>query len=198
VGFRVAHALHSRHTHMSRSLVRSVVLLVSSSLLASGCLSSIIPDHAPATTDDKTVQLMLERRDFMGSGFVPVSPKPFASDLEPDRFVQMYVSVDAASAYRAVTPDHDGMGPEFPVGGMVVRTSSDASGTLQALTFMVKHEPGYFDEVGDFAFGVTTPDGTPVAADDGTLLWGKVADCAQCHEARASSGFLFGVAAAHR
>ena len=63
---------------------------------------------------------------------------------------------------------------------------------------LVKHEPGYFPDVGDFAFGVTTPDGTPVNADDGTPIWGKVADCAQCHETRASSGFLFGVAAAHR
>jgi hypothetical protein len=174
------------------------MLLVSASFLASGCLSSIIPDHAPATTDDHTVELMLQRRDFLGPGFVRVSAKPFASDLEAGRFVEMYVSTDAAAAYKAVTPDHDGKGPDFPVGGMVVRTSSDAAGTLQALTFMVKHEPGYFDEVGDFAFGVTTPDGTPVNADDGTPIWGKVADCAQCHETRASSGFLFGVATAHR
>jgi hypothetical protein len=164
----------------------------------SGCLSTIIPDHAPATTDDATVEQMLAQRDFLGSGFVRVSARPFASDLEPDRFVQMYVSDAAAAAYEAVTPDSDRAGPAFPVGGMVVRTSSDASGNLLALTFMVKHEPGYFPEVGDFFFGVADTSGMPMPGDDGTPLWGKIEDCASCHETRASSGFLFGVAAAHR
>ncbi len=174
-------------------------LLLSAVSLASGCLSLVIPDHAPATTDDATVQLMLQRRDFMGTGFVKVNKAPYASDLETGRVVSMYVSADAAAAYQAVTPETDKGGPEFPVGGMVVRTSSDAtSGTLLNLTFMVKHEPGYFPEVGDFAFGVTDPNGTPVDDDGGTPVWGKVEDCAMCHETRASSGFLFGVGLTHR
>ena len=176
-------------------LVRA--LFVSSLLLASGCLSLVIPDHAPATTDDATVKLMLQRRDFLGPGFVRVSHAPFVSDLEPDKMVSMYVTADAAAAYKAVTPDTDQAGPEFPVGGMVVRTASDSAGNLLALTFMVKHEPGYFPEVGDFAFGVTDLNGMPVVDENGPI-WGKVQDCATCHETRASSGFLFGVATAHR
>ena len=178
-------------------MLRFVALAIFCS--ATGCLSMIIPDHAPATTDDATVQLMLQRRDFLGAGFVRVNGKPFASDLEPDRIVSMYVSADAAAAYKGVTPDADrSAGPAFPVGGMVVRTSSDGAGNLAALTFMVKHEPGYFPEVGDFAFGVTSTDGTPATDDGGAPLWGKVEDCATCHETRAAAGFLFGVAAAHR
>jgi hypothetical protein len=183
--------LHWRNT-MLRSLFATI-------FFCSGCLSTIIPDHAPATTDDATVKLMLEQRQFEGAGFVRVNRAPFASDLEDGRIVTMFVSADAAAAYKGVTPDTDvSAGPAFPVGGMVVRTSSDTSGKLLELTFMVKHEPGYFAEVGDFAFGVTDAAGTPQNADDGTPLWGKVADCATCHETRASSGFLFGVAAAHR
>ena len=174
------------------------ILLLASIFFCGGCLSTIIPDHEPATTDDATVKLMLERHDFEGTGFVRVNRAPFASDLESGRVVTMYVSEGAQAAYEAVTPESNTAGPEFPVGGMVVRTSSDMSGNLLELTFMVKHEPGYFPDVGDFAFGVTTPDGTPANADDGTPLWGKVAECAQCHETRASSGFLFGVATAHR
>lgn len=179
-------------------LVLLHALLLSVASLASGCLSLVVPDHAPATTDDATVQLMLQRRDFMGTGFVKVNKAPFASDLEMGRTVSMYVSSDAAAAYEAVTPETDRAGAAFPVGGMVVRTSSDASGNLVNLTFMVKHEPGYFDEVGDFAFGVTDANGTPVDDDGGTPVWGKVEDCATCHETRASSGFLFGVGLAHR
>ncbi|HEX8954023.1 MAG TPA: hypothetical protein VF997_12565 [Polyangia bacterium] len=173
-------------------------ILASALLLFGGCLSTVIPDHAPATTDDATVKLMLARRDFQGAGFVRVDRQPFASDLEADRMVTMYVSADAAAAYEAVTPESDRGGPAFPVGGMVVRTSSDSAGNLKALTFMVKHEPGYFPEVGDFAFGVTDPSGTPVNDDGGAPVWGKVQDCAMCHETRAAAGFLFGVAIAHR
>ncbi len=174
-------------------------LAVCATLLASGCLSLVVPDHAPATTDDASVKLMLQQRDFMGPGFVKVNHAPFASDLESGRVVTMYVSADAAAAYQGVTPDTKAStGPTFPVGGMVVRTSSDMNGNLMALTFMVKHEAGYFPEVGDFAFGVTDPNGTPVNDDAGTPIWGKVEECALCHETRASSGFLFGVSTAHR
>ena len=177
-------------------LIRALILSAVS--LTSGCLSLVVPNHEPATTDDATVKLMLERRDFMGTGFLKVNHAAYASDLETDRIVSLYVSADAAAAYEAVTPDTDSAGPEFPVGGMVVRTSSDASGNLLNLTFMVKHEPGYFPEVGDFAFGVTDANGAPVDDDGGTPVWGKVEDCATCHETRASSGFLFGVPLARR
>ena len=177
-------------------------MLVSSAFLLSGCLGLVIPEHAPATpdaTDNATAELMLQRRDFLGTGFVRINTTPFDSTLEPGRVVTMYVSADAAAAYQGVTPDADATtGPAFPVGGMIVRTSSDTSGTLQALTFMVKHEPGYYDEVGDFLFGVTSPDGTPQLADDGSTMMGKLGECAQCHETRPGTGFLFGVALAHR
>ncbi|HEY2744085.1 MAG TPA: hypothetical protein VGL86_05665 [Polyangia bacterium] len=175
-------------------------LLVSATLLGSGCLSLVIPEHAPApaTTDDATVEAMLANRDFMGSGFVEINHAPFPSDLETGRVVTMYVSADAAAAYQAVSPDTTSAGAAFPVGGMIVRTSSDPNGTLEELTFMVKHEPGYFPAVGDFLFGVSAPDGTPAVDASGHTEWGALADCAQCHETRASSGFLFGVAVANR
>ena len=184
--------MHLRNIVMLRALIASTILF------CGGCLSTIIPDHAPATTDDATVQLMLQRHDFEGAGFVRVNRAPFASDLETGRVVTMYVSQGAEGAYEAVTPESEAAGPPFPVGGMIVRTSSDMSGNLLELTFMVKHEAGYFPEVGDFAFGVTDPDGTPQADADGNAIWGKVQDCALCHESRASAGFLFGVSAAHR
>ncbi len=160
----------------------------------------LIPEHtpAPATTDDATVEAMLANRDFMGAGFVQINHAPFASDLETGRVVTMYVSADAAAAYQAVSPDTTTAGPAFPVGGMIVRTSSDPNGTLEELTFMVKHEPGYFPAVGDFLFGVSAPDGTPAVDSTGATEWGALSECAQCHETRASSGFLFGVAPANR
>jgi hypothetical protein len=176
-------------------------LLVSTAFPCAGCLSLIIPDHAtaPATTDNATVETMLQNRDFEGAGFVKINQAPFMSTLEPGRIVTMYVSADAAAAYQAVTPDTTTAGPDFPVGGMIVRTSSDPDGTLEALTFMVKHEPGYFPAVGDFLFGVSAPDGTPaVDSTTGETEWGALTTCAQCHETRASSGFLFGVATADR
>jgi hypothetical protein len=174
------------------------MVLVSLTSLAGGCLSQVVPEHAPATTDDTVVLAMLRQRDFEGDGFVRINRTPFVSTLEPDRLVTMFVSWDAAAAYQAVSPDQEaGGGEAFPVGGVIVRAASDLSGKPVALTLMVKHEPGYFPEGGDFLFGVTSLDGTP-ASDAHGRLWGKVAECASCHEPRAQAGFLFGVAAADR
>ena len=179
------------------SLVRAVLLCATFPL--AGCLSLVIPDHAPAPPDDATVEQMLAQRDFMGESFVRINHAPFSSDLESDRVVTMYVNAAAAAAYQGVTPDADSStGPAFPVGGMIVRTTTDTSGTLQALTFMVKHEPGYFPEVGDFEFGVTDPNGKPALDTDGSTMMGKLGECASCHEQRADSGFLFGVATTNR
>jgi hypothetical protein len=109
----------------------------------------------------------------------------------------MYVSSDAAAAYEAITPDADGAGAPFPVGGTVVRAAYDDKGALAALAVMVKRERGYFADVGDFFFGVTDVDGEPQSDEHG-LLWGKVSECAECHEGRATSGYFFGVARADR
>ena len=170
-------------------------MMVVSLVSVSGCLSEVIPAHAPA--DEVALQATLTARDYRGAGFVQLNTTPFASGIEAGDWVTMYVSKDAAAAYEAVSPDSLMHGAAFPVGGIIVRQVSDASGKLTALTAMVKRDAGYNPEVGDFFFGVADVDGTP-ETDDGQLMWGKPAACAGCHQQRADAGYLFGVETAVR
>jgi hypothetical protein len=147
---------------------------------------------------DAQLQTMLAERSFESSGFVQVSRGAYASTLEPDVEVTAYVSRDAADAYAAVTPESTTSdGPSFPVGGVVVRAVSDASGKPLRLTMMVKREPGYFPESGDFFFAASDLDGMPLTGPDGHE-WGAMSTCGACHHMRAGAGFLFGVSQHNR
>jgi hypothetical protein len=169
--------------------IRVVVIVT---LFSAGCLSQIIPEHAPA--EEPEVQQMLAQKSFeSGGGFTRVGKVGFASTLEPGKLVTMFVSSDAAAAYAAVSPDVDATaGPAFPVGGTIVRAVADERGTPVGFAVMVKREPGYFPEAGDFFFGVTDLDGNPQPGEDG-LEWGALPSCGTCHHTRAAAGYLFGV-----
>ncbi|MDB4966303.1 MAG: hypothetical protein JWN44_1992 [Myxococcales bacterium] len=168
-----------------------LVLLLTIVNVNAGCLDQIVPLHE--RVEEPQVQRMLSQRTFEGSGFLPVGQAAFDSDLEPDKKVTMFVSRAAVAAYSAVSPEADATsGPAFPIGGVIVRDVSDASGAPTGLTVMVKREPGYFPEAGDFFFGVTDLAGVPVNGEDG-VEWGALASCATCHHTRAAAGYLFGV-----
>jgi len=167
-------------------------------LVNSGCLSQIIPEHDAATAQMPEVHAMLQTHGFTGSGYVQVNRAPYVSELQPDAWVDMFVSAAGRDAYLAVSPESNAAGPTVPVGTVIVRTASDSAHHLDALTVMVKREAGYFPGGGDFFFGVTDTAGNAEHAPDGTPLWGKLAECGDCHRTRASSGYLFGVAASQR
>jgi hypothetical protein len=99
--------------------------------------------------------------------------------------------------YSRITPDQHGSGASVDSGTMIVREVLDAQGQVAKLTIMVKGPAGYNPSVGDFWFGVTQPDGTPLV-DNGTKQLGKLTQCFGCHISRASDGYLFGVSLNHR
>jgi hypothetical protein len=177
--------------------MRIPALLVLLSSLSSGCLAQIIPEHEHAGETDAALQSMLASGSFRTAGFARINQAPFESGLVPDQMVSMFVSTDAAAAYQAVSPDSNQAGAPFPVGGVIVRAATDTHGGFAALTMMVKRESGYYPESGDFMFAVTDAQGKPVTGDDG-VEWGPLKSCGSCHHARASSGYLFGVATADR
>jgi hypothetical protein len=80
---------------------------------------------------------------------------------------------------------------------LIVRAVTDASGNPTRLTLMVKREPGYFPEAGDFFFAATDLAGRALTGSDGHE-WGALASCGSCHHTRAQAGFLFGVAKSNR
>jgi hypothetical protein len=189
----MARTMQSDAPRMAR--LRNVLTLA---LAASTALPACMVDDYAATSaptiDEATLADTLATGDYRGAGFVQMNATPFLSGLDPTARVTMFVSNAAAAAYEAVSPDSPASaGPEFPVGGVIVREAKDASGNVTLLTAMVKREAGYFPEVGDFFFGVADPAGVPMAS-----AWGKDSDCATCHETRAAAGYLFGVAVAAR
>jgi hypothetical protein len=178
------------------------VLLPGLALLC-GCLETVVPPHAAggdgtgnAAQSEPTLFSTLTDVTYRGSSFLQLNQAPYVSTLDGS-FIKMYVSRDAASAYEAVSPDTVTMGSPFPVGGIIVREAWDAAGKLKALTAMIKREPGYFADGGDFFFGVLDPAGN-IVTENGESLWGPLHTCADCHRQRQSSGFLFGVPPANR
>lgn len=175
----------------------SVRALVLFSLCCSGCLSQVVPAHDSGGSDEPALRTLLADGSFRGAGFTRVNRAPYPSNLDLQHRVNLFVSNDAAQAYEAVSPDLDTAGPPFPVGGIVVREAVDDTGAPALLTVMVKQAPGWFPGGGDFFFGVTDLDGTPVEGMNGPE-WGPLEECAECHQTRASAGYLFGVAPDHR
>jgi hypothetical protein len=144
------------------------------------------------TADLTTLGAMLATAEYRNGAFTQMDPKPYESTLAPGSFITMYVSNAAADAYATVSPDSTTGGADFPVGGVVVREVSDASGNVTLLTTLMKCKPGYNPISGDLMFAVTNTAGQPVD-DGGVTQWGPLAVCSGCHAGRASSGYLFGV-----
>lgn len=182
------------------TVTRTMILLAT---LASGCLSmmnSPAPDPAPAaaTVDDASILASIAGGAYrQGGRFQAVSGAPYPSAIAAQTNVDVFITAGDYAMYTRISPDQSGSGASLAPGATIVREVLDANGAVSKLTLMVKGPPGYNPMVGDFWFGVTTPDGTPVV-DNGVTLLGKVSACFGCHMPRASDGFLFGVPRADR
>jgi hypothetical protein len=171
--------------------------------LASGCMSMMgYPSSEPAagsgTVDEASILASVAGGAYrQGARFEAVSGAPYPSAIAAQTDVDVFVTTADYAMYARISPDQSGSGASLAPGATIVREVLDASGAVSKLTLMVKGPPGYNPTVGDFWFGVTTPDGTPVV-DNGVTQLGKVSACFGCHMPRASDGFLFGVPRADR
>ena len=171
--------------------------------LAGGCMSMMgYPSSEPAagsgTVDEASILASVAGGAYrQGARFEAVSGAPYPSAIAAQTDVDVFVTTADYAMYARISPDQSGSGASLTPGATIVREVLDASGAVSKLTLMVKGPPGYNPTVGDFWFGVTTPDGTPVV-DNGVTQLGKVSACFGCHMPRASDGFLFGVPRADR
>jgi hypothetical protein len=122
------------------------------------------------------------------------SAHAYPSDLVPDTDIDLWVSAEAAPTYAWISPDAEGSGKALPIGALIVRQVLDADGRVAKLTLMEKSVPEDNPTVGGWLFAVTDPAGVPLV-EDGEVLSGALAQCASCHQARASDDYLFGVPA---
>ena len=77
--------------------------------------------------------------------------------------------------------------PKFPVGSVIVKEklSDRSSQTPELLTVMLKREPGFNPESGDWEFMVLDGAGTKV------IDRGKLENCQGCHSAKPETSYTF-------
>jgi hypothetical protein len=160
------------------------------------CLDLTVPLHEGLPSSQ--AEAVLRSGAYRGPTFVKVNKEHYPTQLNKTDLIDVFVSRDALDAYRPIVPDVNHQDRSFPLGGIIVREVQSQSGEVKKITVMVKQPPGYFPEVGDFLFGVTSPDGTLQSSDKGELLWGTLGQCVMCHDKRQGDAFLFGVPSANR
>lgn len=127
------------------------------------------------------------------NGFRRVNRAPFTSQVGGGALVDVWVSAHAANEYAQVLLDGEGSGVTLPVGTVIVREVLDDYGEVATLTLMIKSEPGYYPEGGDYWYGVADPDGIIRDDESGNPLMGKLDACGSCHASRPNDDFLFGI-----
>lgn len=92
------------------------------------------------------------------------------SDPHLQKYVHVYVSTNGVDAMKA----RDGV---FPQGAIVLKEKfSDATGTnTEFFTGMVKRQPGYNPDCGDWEFFTMPGDASTISKR------GKLSDCMECH-----------------
>ena len=115
-------------------------------------------------------------------GWTKINATAFVSEGHRDTYVDVFVPATFVDAYR------DRSAPA-PVGMRVVKAqySKTAADVVSGLTVMMKMEPGYDPEHGDWLYGVYDPAGTKAKME------GKLEMCIECHENDADRDYLVGV-----
>jgi hypothetical protein len=129
--------------------------------------------------------------------FAPINRQPYESTAAKGSKINVWVTTSDFTAYSKVDPDKSGSNVKLPTGAMIVREVLAADGSVAKLTLMTKGPPGYNPELGDYWFGVTEPNGTPLQ-ENGAKLTGKLTQCYSCHTPRTNDDYLFGVPQAPR
>jgi hypothetical protein len=152
---------------------------------------------ADGAVDENAVLAAVESGGYDSSPALAQASTGYPSAVATGATIVEWISADALAAYQTIRPDAKGSRASLPAGTVIVRAVEDASGAVTKLTLMVKGEPGYNPDLGDWWFGETDPAGIPLTDDAGVDL-GKLTGCYGCHLARSTDDFLFGVPASAR
>jgi hypothetical protein len=163
-----------------------------------GCMAPTYPNSTDAPPDEAAVLADVAHGAFRtNTDFTEVNAQAYTSGLSATSKINVWVNKIGAADYEGIEPEVSNSHHTVAPGTVIVREVFDMTGTVTKLTLMVKGPVGYNSTVGDFWFGVTSPDGTPMM-DNGEQQMGKLTACFSCHQTRAGDGFLFGVPMAMR
>jgi hypothetical protein len=148
-----------------------------------------------ATVDEAAILASISHGAFRDSGaFICVTRAAYPSAAVTGSTIIEWASAGAAAEYMAISPDGGATSASLAPGATILREVIDPQGVAEEFTLLVKGPPGYNPAIGDWWWGVTDPDGTPIVDDGGAEL-GRLSQCYSCHEPRAAQDFLFGVPA---
>jgi len=173
------------------------------SLLCAAAVTACNTAPIPSNTADVDINVGVDDAAIMSTlaghrdspAFVRLNDAPYPTALGTGADINVYVSANAYVPYASITPETSGSNITVPEGTLIVREVLEDSGAIKTLTLMYKGPTGYNPELGDFWFGVTDAEGTPVLDAAGAAKIGKLSECYGCHIPRASDGYLFGVPA---
>jgi hypothetical protein len=126
--------------------------------------------------------------------FVHATGAPYPSAAVAGSMIDEWVSSPTAADYEAISPDAGGPATALPVGSIIVREVIADGGVVTEMTVLVKGPAGYNPAIGDWWWGVTDGNGSPLSEDGGVLV-GRLTQCYSCHLPRSGEDFLFGVPA---
>ncbi len=146
-----------------------------------------------ATVDSASVLASIAQGVYQTSpDFTEVTKEPYPSAAAAGSMVLEWVSTSSLAIYELISPEVTGSNAVAPEGTTIVRAVLDEDGGIGKLTLMFKGPKGYNPALGDWWFGVTDPNGTPIEEDGGAEV-GLLTGCFTCHVPRANDGYLFGV-----
>jgi hypothetical protein len=130
--------------------------------------------------------------------------KVYASAKDPV-FIAEWVSAESFDLYSRISPEDGGapINADLPVGAIIVRAvygkvsagTPDNPGPVTKLTLMSKGPPGYDQDLGDWWFAATDPNGNPIDYPDSSAPQdGIMKECHSCHQLERGlpNDFLFG------
>ena len=122
-------------------------------------------------------------------GWVNVATAPYPSDTHGGRYVNNYVNSTGAAAYQK----YEDIGTA-PVGTVVAKDSMavkpNGKVSVGPLFVMEKMAAGFNGDTGDWKYSMIMPNGAVIGVTNGKGS-GKVAFCADCHNAAEDQDRLF-------
>jgi len=158
----------------------TVLLLLFGFAACGGAESRSTAEHAGKVTGPGTGESLTDCSDWRS--WVQMNDRRFRSKGHGGKWVDVYVEPAFGAAYL------DRSHPA-PRGMRVIKAGyrDDAGTQFEALTVMVKMEPGYDPEHGDWYYGVLAADGTSAK------MQGRLDTCIGCHHEAAEQDYLFGL-----
>jgi hypothetical protein len=163
--------------HDARSALAPLALLAA---LVTACPSSDEPDgHDPQEAIDMAVAFE--------QNLVRLDNGPFmTTHLEGVGLARAWADPAAAELFRSLAPGQLDMSEPFPEGTIFVKENFDAEGNpVDVLNVMMKFEPGYHEEGGDWFFAAITREGEVIENLVGQPIAGNgvaVEFCRDCHD----------------